>query len=396
MYVGDVQSQAPASSYDAVLTELCSVLFASLPRSDQRRRGVEYVRGLLEAEGRKSIRNIAALVGGSAAEQGLHHFISSSTWAWGPMRYALAQYLARNAPPQAWVVRPMVIPKAGRYSVGVERRFFPTVGRVVNAQQAVGVWAASDELSSPVNWRLYLSPAWLDDGLRRNRVSIPDAVCRETLDDCAITAYLETMSRGELPIRPVVLDTPETDALTMVHKFRTAGVPLLARISSALRLTIVDSALAGYGADTLSAHQIMVAARGTRRPAMWAHHSSESAGPISLAATVRVAMPDRSKEARHTRRDELLLLGVGQIGKSWPTELWLTDLANAQPTALLRLSRLTHRVDRDFAEITERVGIRDFAGRSFDGWHRHVTLACAAHAIAALTNTAVRKLAHVS
>jgi hypothetical protein len=51
---------------------------------------------------------------------------------------------------------------------------------------------------------------------------------------------------------------------------------------------------------------------------------------------------------------------------------------------LLRLTRLTQRVARDFTEIADRVGIRDFSGRSFVGWHRHVTLASAAHAVIAV------------
>jgi syndecan 1 len=41
-------------------------------------------------------------------------------------------------------------------------------------------------------------------------------------------------------------------------------------------------------------------------------------------------------------------------------------------------------VDEDFDRIADQVGIRDYSGRSFDGWHRHVTLASAAHAVASV------------
>ena len=44
------------------------------------------------------------------------------------------------------------------------------------------------------------------------------------------------------------------------------------------------------------------------------------------------------------------------------------------------------RVDEDFERITDRMGIRDYAGRSYDGWHRHVTLVSAAHTIIALNS----------
>jgi hypothetical protein len=65
------------------------------------------------------------------------------------------------------------------------------------------------------------------------------------------------------------------------------------------------------------------------------------------------------------------------------SSVWLTDLAEP-PGALLRLARLARRVDRDFAVISQRVGLQDFEGRSFQGWHRHITLASAAHTAAVL------------
>ncbi|GGM33305.1 putative ISXo8 transposase [Longimycelium tulufanense] len=380
---------------DVILAELCSALFASLPRSDQRRKGVDYLRGLLEAKGRKSIRNIAARVGGPATEQSLHHFISSSTWDWIPVRHALARYLVRHAPPRAWVVRPMVIPKSGRHSVGVERRFFPVAGQVLNAQQAVGVWAASDELSAPIHWRLHVSKAWLDDGLRRNGPSVPRGVSGETLGDCVVGAYLAMVSRSVLPTLPVVVDAPETDVPALIQTLRAKGMPLLVRISSTLRLAVADPALAGHGSNTMPAYQILAAARGRRHPVGWPHHYAEPTEWNSPPTVVRVTLPPVPAGATPAQQDELLLLGTGKADESWPTELWLTDLTNTQPSTLLRLARLIHRVDRDLVEISEQVGIRDFAGRSFDGWHRHVTLASAAHAVAALTTLAGRRMTYL-
>ncbi len=381
-----VQVSTHASPYDMVLPELCSALFASLPRSDQRGKGAEYVRGLLETPGRKSIRNIAALLGGQAIEQSLHHFINSSTWDWVPVRQALARYFVRTAPPQAWVVRPMVILKAGEHSVGVDKRFISALGQVRNAQQAMGIWAVSDETSSPINWRLHLPRAWLDDDRRRRQAVIPDGLRPETLGDCAITAYLEMATLWDLPVRPVVLDARDTDALTTVKKLRVAGVPLLARINSTLRLTAVDPDFPSRTVDALPAHQILGAARNRRRPVTWMDHGRAAAIRTSLAATVRVRMPSSREETGHAIGSGSLLLGVSENGQCWPKELWLTNLMDAQPAFLLLLSRLIHRVDRDFTEIADRVGIRDFVGRSFGGWHRHATLASAAHAVAVLAN----------
>jgi hypothetical protein len=368
----------------AVLGDLCTALFSSMSRRDQRTRGLEYVRGLLTAPGRKSIRNLAAVLGGPAAEQRLHHFVHSSTWDWAPVRRALAQYLARVAPPQAWVVRLMVIPKAGEHSVGVDRRFFPDLGRVQNAQQAVGIWAASEELCCPVNWRLYLSAAWLDDQRRRSRASIPDGTIPETICDCAIDAYLELVERWALPVRPIVLDARGLDTSAAIRRLLVARVPLLTRITGTMPLTVADPVLTGHRADVLPAHQVMRAARHVRQPVVW------RAGPRThtcLVAAVRVLLPTTAGGTGDAGR-ELLLLAVSDIDQSWPTELWLTNLTAAEPAALLRLTRLDGIVDQDFTDTSDQVGVRDFTGRSFGGWHRHVTLASAAHAVAALADRA--------
>jgi hypothetical protein len=385
---------AAAGSNHVLLAELCSALFQSLPRRDQRRRGLEYVQGLLAARGRKSIRNIAAVIGGQAAEQSLHHFISSSTWDWAPVRQALAQYVAMVAPPQAWVVRPMVIPKAGEHSVGVDRRFFADLGQVRNAQQAIGIWAASEELRTPVNWRLHLSAAWLDDKERRTRASIPEGTGPETIGDGAIDAYLELVERWGMPVRPLVFDARELDTATVVNRLRAARVPFLARVSSTSRFAVADPALTGHGADVLPAQHIMRAAKHLRRPVVWRDSGPEAIPHTCLVASARVQLPvPAGTTAIGGRAGELALLAASEIGQGWPAELWLNNLPATDPGGLLWLTRLRRSVDQDFTQVADRVGVRDFTGRSYSGWHRHVTLASAAHTVAVLADRSVREAA---
>ena len=180
---------APSTNYqdirDTVFDQLASTLFQSLPRRDQRRKGAEYLCGLLQTAGRKSVRNIAATSASSATEQSLHHFISDSTWDWRPMRQALARYVVSSIAVQAWVLRPMTIVKTGCHSVGVSRRFCADVGQSRNVQQSVGLWAVGQDVSSPINWRLHLTSAWLQDNHRRRSVEIPDEERLESLGECA-------------------------------------------------------------------------------------------------------------------------------------------------------------------------------------------------------------------
>ncbi|TDV47795.1 IS701 family transposase [Actinophytocola oryzae] len=336
------------------LDELCEVVFASLPRADQRARGAAYLRGLLAAPGRKSIRNIAAASGGP--EQGLHHFVSDSTWPWVPVRRALAGFVAARVEPSALVVRTMVVPKAGKESVGVGRRFDAALGKTFNAQQAVGVWVASERVSSPVAWRLHLSRTWLADDRRG----------AETVGECAVAALREVPRRLA---RPVVLDARATPAAATVRGLARAGVAFVVRVDTTLRLSVPGPVLPGH--ESVPADWPMAAVRDLRRRVGWVDVTGVPR--TVLAAVVPVTLPGAGA---------LRLLGVADRG-AWPEELWLTNLP-APPATVLRLARLTGRVDHDRAEIADRVGIRDYAGRSFAGWHRHVTLASAAHAVVAV------------
>jgi hypothetical protein len=330
-----------ARPHDEVVGELCARVFRSLPRSDQRSRGQQYVRGLLHAQGRKSVRNIAAAVGQPESEQNLHHFVASSTWTWQPVRRALAQTLLPVVRPKAWVVRPAVIRKVGEHTVGVSRRFVPDLGQVINAQQAVGVWAAAEAVSAPIDWQLHLPGSGL-------------------LGDCAVE--LAGRIRSELPVRPVVLDARDSDLDRLLPGLRATGCPFLVRIFGRHRWRSLDVALAGRG--ELSGHQLMAALRDQRRPVYG----------VLLASTPLAG--------------GLTLVATGRPGEEWPGEWWLTDL-DASPAELVRLTTLLGRVGTDLAGISDRVGIRDFAGRSYGGWHRHTTLASVAHGAVVLAGVDV-------
>ena len=80
----------------------------------------------------------------------------------------------------------------------------------------------------------------------------------------------------------------------------------------------------------------------------------------------------------------LVLLGEWDDPRRAPSRVWISDLTGSPVGSLLRLTKLARRVERDFVEVGEGAGLRDFVGRSFRGWHRHITLASAAHAATVL------------
>ncbi|MEV0410267.1 transposase [Streptomyces sp. NPDC050448] len=384
---------------DEAVEELCAAVFTSLRRRDQRERGRQYVRGLLAAEGRKSIRNIAqqlrAGTGTAAAEQSLHHFIAASTWDWQPIRAALAQYLGQSAPLNVWVAQPMAIPKGGEHSVGAGHRFDPHQGHMFRGQQAFGMWFTSPGMVTPVGWRLFLGEEPEASDVSSHAVHAPSeqpghsaqseqSESYEGYEECAVTGVLDTLRESGLAARPVVLDIRDIATRATLNRFAEARVPVVGRISPEARLLVTDPRLPGFGAGTLAARDILQNVRGLRMPVEWPDPDASGVRRTSLVAAVRVMVPDPAPG----RRREVLLFGEWESARRLPTQLWVTDMLRTEPGVLVRMTKTAHTVSATAGRSVQEVGLRDFSGRSLPGWHRHVTLASVAHAARCLAPVA--------
>src|SRR5205807_7791252 len=76
-----------------------------------------------------------------------------------------------------------------------------------------------------------------------------------------------------------------------------------------------------------------------------------------------------------------------------PKKFWLAEVPG-QPLGLRRLVRLAKgrwRVEMDYRELKEEVGLDHFEGRSWKGWHHHVTLVSLAYAFLALETLRSKK-----
>ncbi|MGW7431025.1 IS701 family transposase [Streptomyces sp. NPDC054861] len=368
--------------------DLSREVFASLRRSDQRRTADQYLRGMLTAPGRKTARNLATHSGQPAAEQRFHHFIASSGWDWRPVREALAHFLERTAPPAAWVVRPFTLPKTGERLVGIDRRWVPELGRTVNGQFGYGLWQTSSSGEIPVNWHLDLPESLLGDPAERARAGVPaEYAAPVSPEDSTVTTALELPLRRASAYRPVVVDARRAALGTLLHRFEAARVPLLARISGTTRVPADGSGQSGVRQESVMARQLLSSA-GVRRPVT-------RADGCRMAVTLRVGLPTGAGEPGGHRRPgqsgERLLLGEWFGPQAAPDRLWLTDLTTAPLSALLRLTELAGRhasaaasEDSPESGSVGRSGLHDYGGRSFAGWHRHMTMVSVARAVRTL------------
>ncbi|MFE2480464.1 transposase [Streptomyces sp. NPDC059389] len=352
------RTTAPAQE---VIEALCAELFSSFRRADHHVKGEQYLRGLLTASGRKSIQNIARSLGDESAAQRLHHFICNAPWNWKPVRRALAQHLTDRAQPEAWVVRRMLIPKTGTSSVGVHRRFVPESGRVESGQQAHGLWYAGRELNTPIDWSLSPGAGRPAPHSRPGRHPVT-----QQLDESA--------PLPELPAAPLVWDGPVRDVAGLLRLLPVERMHAVVRLSPDAAFRPFTPSGRFSETLTLPAERILAA-----RQAPWL--SEAEPAPGVRTATARVALPSAAGAGRG-----LTLFAQWRKEQPDAAEFWVTTMPCAVPAELHRLTALARSVEHDSVRTGAKVGLRDFEGRSYEGWHRHMTLASAAYAALMLGN----------
>jgi SRSO17 transposase len=180
-------------------------LLQPVGRSERRRWGSLYVRGLLLNGDRKSIEPMAArLPEGNI--QAMQQFIGQSPWEWNSVWERLARRMTKELEPApAWIIDDTGFPKQGQHSVAVERQYSGTLGKVGNCQVAVSLHHAGQMGSSVLGWRLYLPESWAKDRARREEAGIPEDIVFKPKWQLAFD--LIDQARGwELPDRIVIAD----------------------------------------------------------------------------------------------------------------------------------------------------------------------------------------------
>jgi SRSO17 transposase len=276
--------------------------------------------------------------------------------------------------------------------VGVARQYSGTLGKVGNCQIGVSVSAASEAASCPLTWRLFLPAAWDDDTMRRDKAHLPAGERHREKWRLALE-MLDELREWGLAAPPVVADAGYGD----ITAFRAA-----LEERKLAYLVEVRAATSAY-APEITAEQPPWRGSG-RRPAARYRHPPASLRALALAAGAAAACEVVWREgSRGTMSARFLALRVRPAniglrrahgaelpirwllcqwpeGAAEPSKYWLANLpAEATLADLVRLAKLRWRIELDYRELKDALGLDHFEGRSFRGWHHHVTLVSLAH-----------------
>ncbi|MFJ8787564.1 IS701 family transposase, partial [Streptomyces sp. NPDC102476] len=303
-------------------------------------------------------------------------------------------------------------------SACVSRQYTGTAGKVTKCQVGVSLHLARDHASAAVNWRLFLPASWdpaspeadPDKVARRTRCGIPDRVGHVEKWQLALDMIDETRSWGiDIPL--VVTDAGYGDAAAFRHGLEERNLPYAVGISSRHTAHPADArpvqpAYAGTGrpprmhypepAQTMK-DLVVAAGRTAARPVSWREGSRPGKGISGfkrmhsrfVALRIRPAGRGVRQATDGPELPERWLLAEWPATEPEPVQFWLSSLPSGLPLAtLVRLVKLRWRIELDYREMKQALGLAHFEGRTWGGWHHHVTLVSAAHAFCTLQRLA--------
>ncbi len=383
------------------LEEFAAEVFAPLARRDQRDKGATYVRGLLLDGRRKSMQPMGERLG--VDHQGLQQFVSSSTWAVEPVRQRLAARAVAVIEPDAWVVDDTGFVKDGSASPGVARQYSGTLGKVGNCQIGVSICAVTDTASCPLNWRLFLPECWDDTcaaeeqaaaiRTRRERAGIPADARHRAKWRLALDMLEELAGWGLVPPL-LVTDAGYGTTAEFRDQLTTRGWRYVCQVNGKLTAHAADAAperidYTGRGPRPKPRYRtrpvglrkhVLAAGREAAVRLTWREGSR---GPMTSAFVALRVRPAGRRPTGRLAADGSLpavwLLAEWPPGAAEPTDYWLATLPETTPlTELVRLAKIRWRIEHDYRELKTGLGLDHFEGRTWTGWHHHVTLVTAA------------------
>jgi len=343
-------------------------------RSEPRRRVLAYLRGLLGNVGRKNGWQLAEHAG-EATPDGMQRLLATADWDPDLVRDDLRAYVVEHLgdPAAVLVVDETGFLKKGTTSVGVQRQYSGTAGKVDNCQLGVFLAYASRTGRAFIDRELYLPRAWTNDPARCWAARVPAEVGFRTKPQLARVLLERALDAG-VPASWVTAD--EVDG----------GDPALRRWLEDRGMSYV---LAVKGTEPLGtatresgrATAIQVAA--SVPPEQWvtcsAGHGAKGRrlydwARVELAAPAAAGCM-RWLLVRRSRRDGELAF-YACFG---PAETSLLGL--------VRVAGTRWAVEEGFQQAKNEVGLDHYEVRRWPGWYRHITLALLAHAFLVVTRT---------
>ena len=386
------------AEFERYMEHLC----VGLGHSDRHAGLRGYCTGLMAPLERKSVEPMAShLAPGStrSKHQSLHHFVADSSWSDEEMLLRVAQWVVPAmdfADGGWWIIDDTGFPKQGTHSVGVARQYCGMLGKQDNCQVAVSVTLACQGGSLPVAWQLYLPKDWCEDEVRRQKVGVPKDVSFATKPAIAMAQIERLMSRGA-PRHCVLADAGYGTDTAFRERLSELGLAYVVGVSGQVSIWPPGHAplppQAHRGRGNVPTRQRLGQAGHERPlsmkemafalpPSQWQVLEWREGTNFTLRsrfARVRVRAAHRDEQRTQLRPEQWALIEWPE-GDKEPMKYWLSTLAEDVPMQRMVLeAKMRWRIERDYQDLKQDLGLGDYEGRGWRGFHHHASLSIAAY-----------------
>jgi SRSO17 transposase len=351
----------------------------------------DYCTGLILPGERKSVEPMAAKTAPArtaAQHQSLLHFVGVASWSDEKVLAKVREMvLPSMGPIEAWIIDDTGFPKQGKHSVGVQHQYCGQLGKEANCQVAVSLSIANHSASLPAAYRLYLPKEWIKDKARRAKTGVPRDIIFKTKPEIALEQIRWACEAG-LPRGVALMDAGYGVDSRLRTGMTALGVTYVVGIQPKILVWPPGTGPKRRGRpinntgrrdepDLISAkhlaHDLSKHAWQTIR---WREGSAEWLSSRFARVRVRVA---HSQLLPELLSEEWLLIEWPE-GEAEPTKYWLSTLpANISFRELVDFAKLRWRIERDYLELKQEVGLGHFEGRGWRGFHHHATMCIAAY-----------------
>jgi SRSO17 transposase len=361
-----------------------------------------YTKGLFLPIERKSVEPMAArLAPGNVRQmhQSLHHIVADAAWSdtalLREVRRQLLPAMTRELPLAAWIIDDTGFPKKGSHSVGVTRQYCGQLGKQENCRVAVSLSLATEQASLPVAYRLYLPEIWAQDPARRKQAGVPKEVCFQTKPEIALDQIRSLVQEEDVPRAPVLADAAYGNDTGFREGLEALGLSYCVGVQSSTSvwppgvLPLPPKVRSRTGRPPKRLRQderhhpvsvkdlALCLSKADLRRVSWREGTRGTMH--SRFAALRVRAAHRDEERSQQRPEQWLLIEWPQAEKE-PTKYWLSDLpASIRLRQLVATAKLRWRIERDYEELKQELGLGHFEGRNWRGFHHHATLCIAAY-----------------
>ena len=385
----------------------CDGIVSTLLHADREQPARWYIKGLMLPGERKSVEPMAARVQPAqvrSAHQSMHHLVADAPWSDEAMLSAVAERvlpkLIEADGAVHWIVDDTGFPKKGKHSVGVARQYCGQTGKQDNCRVAVSLSIASERGSLPVGYQLYLPREWADDEARRRKVGVPKEVVFKTKPALAMQQIEAALAEG-LPRGVVLADAAYGDETAWRERLASHGLTYAVGVRPGTTVwwdehqPLTEPAPPGRPRRRLmrdDTHQPIAVADVARalpgqawRSVTWREGTSGALSSRFARVRVRAAHRDRP-------RDEEWLIIEWAEGADEPAHYWFSNLPKRiawQAMADTVMGRW--RIERDYEELKQELGLGHYEGRNWRGFHHHASLCIAAYGFLMLERLAGSK-----